>query len=162
MDHILEGHQEAMVERCRLRRLVLAVHDTMFLDCNDLEATEDLVGIGGGGSGTFGIAAYADVIDNPRYLILPWVAVPNFGSHILSLVRKPLPGDWTARYGTTPVLCETFVEVSRHSGGVYRASGWIRVGTTRARGRYDRHNKADRPKKDICLLRKDWKRTLNR
>ncbi len=104
------------------------------------------------------------VIDNPRYLILPWVTVPNLGSHILSLVRKRLPVDWTKRYNTTPVLCETFVEIPRHSGGVYRASGWIRVGTTKGRGRYDRYKKADKPKKDIwlCPLRKDWKRTLNR
>ncbi len=104
------------------------------------------------------------VVDNPRFLILPWMAIPNLGSHILSLVRRRLPEDWTARYGTTPVLCETFVEVPRHSGGVYRASGWIRVGTTKGRGRYDRWNKADKPRKDIwlCPLRKDWKRTLNR
>ncbi|MYL11185.1 MAG: DUF4338 domain-containing protein [Cenarchaeum sp. SB0669_bin_11] len=104
------------------------------------------------------------VVDNPRFLILPWMAIPNLGSHILSLVRRRLPEDWTARYGTTPVLCETFVEVPRHSGGVYRASGWIRVGTTKGRGRYDRCNKADKPRKDIwlCPLRKDWKRTLNR
>ena len=68
------------------------------------------------------------------------------------------------RYATTPVLCETFVEVPRHNGGVYRASGWIRVGTTLGRGRYDRYNKADKPMKDIwlCPLRRDWKRTLNR
>ena len=104
------------------------------------------------------------VVDNPRFLILPWMAVPNLGSHVLSLVRRRLPGDWTERYGTTPVLCETFVEVPRHSGGVYRASGWIRVGTTQGRGRYDRRNKAGKPKKDIwlCPLRRDWKRTLNR
>ncbi len=75
------------------------------------------------------------VIDNPRCLILSWAAVPNFGSHILSLVRRRLPADWTARFGTTSVLCETFVEVPRHSGGVYRASGWTRVGTTKGRGR---------------------------
>ena len=38
------------------------------------------------------------------------------------------------------------------------------VGTTKARGRYDRHTRRDQPKKDICLrpLRKDWQRTLNR
>ena len=67
-------------------------------------------------------------------------------------------------YATTPVLCETFVEVPRHNGGVYRASGWIRVGTTLGRGRYGRYNKADKPMKDIwlCPLRRDWKRTLNR
>ena len=61
MDHILEGHQEAMVERCRAERLILAVQDTTFLDYNGLEATEDLVDIGGGGSGTLGLAAHAGV-----------------------------------------------------------------------------------------------------
>ena len=97
-------------------------------------------------------------VDSPRFLI------PNLGSHLLSLVCRRLPEDWTVRYATTPVLCETFVEVPRHSGGVYRASGWIRIGTTLGRGRYDRCNKADKHKKDIwpCPLRKDWKRTLNR
>ncbi|MDE3262129.1 MAG: DUF4338 domain-containing protein, partial [Acidobacteriota bacterium] len=37
------------------------------------------------------------VIDNPRFLILPWVHIPNLGSHILALVRRQLPRDWTAR-----------------------------------------------------------------
>ena len=104
------------------------------------------------------------VVDNPRFLILPWVTIPNLGSHILSIIRRKLPEDWTARYNTTPVLVETFVEIPRHTGAVYRASGWIRVGTTKGRGRYDRYKKFDKPQKDIWLrpLRKDWKRTLNR
>ena len=50
------------------------------------------------------------VIDNPRFLILPWIRIPNLGSHILSLVRRQLPKDWSERYNTTPVLVETFVE----------------------------------------------------
>ena len=50
------------------------------------------------------------VVDNPRFLILPWIRIPNLGSHILALVRRQLPADWTARYKTTPVLIETFVE----------------------------------------------------
>ena len=37
------------------------------------------------------------VLDNPRFLILPWVASPHLGSHILALVRRRLPTDWTAR-----------------------------------------------------------------
>ena len=47
---------------------------------------------------------------------------------------------------------------------VYKASGWTLVGTTKGRGRYDRHTRRDQPKKDIWLrpLRKDWRRTLNR
>ena len=61
MDHVLEGHQEAMVERCRLQRLILAVQDTTFLKYDGLEATGDLVAIGGGGSGTPGMAAHAGV-----------------------------------------------------------------------------------------------------
>ncbi len=77
------------------------------------------------------------IIDNPRFLILPWIRIPNLGSHILALVRRRLPPDWTRRYNSTPVLIETFVETPRFNGGLYRASGWIRVGTTRGRGRYD-------------------------
>ena len=104
------------------------------------------------------------VIDNPRFLILPWITIPNLGSHILSLVRRRLPEDWTERYNVTPVLIETFVETPRFTGALYKASGWINVGTTQGRGRYDRHMKRALPRKDIWLrpLRKDWRRTLNR
>ena len=100
-------------------------------------------------------------VDKPRFLILPWIEIPNLGSHILAIVRRRLPLDWTERYGTTPVLIETFVETPRYTGAVYRASGWTRVGTTQGRGRYDRHTKRAQPKKDIWLrpLRKDWRRT---
>ena len=104
------------------------------------------------------------VIDNPRFLILPWIEIPNLGSHILAIVRRRLPGDWTERYNTTPVLIETFVETPRYTGAVYRASGWIHVGTTQGRGRYDRDKLYDKPRKDVWLrpLRRDWQRTLNR
>ena len=77
---------------------------------------------------------------------------------------RQLPDDWTERYNTTPVLIETFVETPRFTGALYKASGWTLVGTTKGRGRYDRHTRQDQPKKDIWLrpLRKDWRRTLNR
>ena len=42
------------------------------------------------------------VVDNPRFLILPWIEIPNLGSHILAIVRRRLPGDWTERYNVTP------------------------------------------------------------
>ena len=74
------------------------------------------------------------VVDNPRFLILPWINIPNLGSHILAIVRRRLPEDWTERYNTTPVLIETFVETPRYTGAVYRASGWIHVGTTQGAG----------------------------
>ena len=104
------------------------------------------------------------MVDNPRFLILPWIRIPNLGSHILAVARRQLPLDWTARYNTTPVLIETFVETPRYTGAVYRASGWTRVGTTQGRGRYDTGKRFDKPRKDIWLrpLRKDWQRVLNR
>ena len=63
------------------------------------------------------------VVDNPRFLILPWIKIPNLGSHILAIVRRQLPVDWTARYSTTPVLIETFVETRRYTGAVYSRRG---------------------------------------
>ena len=104
------------------------------------------------------------VVDNPRFLILPWITIPNLGSHILAIVRRRLPQDWAERYSTTPVLIETFVETPRFTGAVYKASGWTDVGTTQRRGRYDRDKLYDKPRKDVWLrpLRRDWKRTLNR
>ncbi len=50
--------------------------------------------------------------------MLPSLTVPNLRTHILSLVRKRLPGDRTARCNTMSVPCETLVEVPR--GGVCR------------------------------------------
>ena len=71
------------------------------------------------------------VVDNPRFLILPWITIPNLGSHILAIVRRRLPQDWTERYHTTPVLIETFVDPARFHGTVYRAANWVEVGRTR-------------------------------
>ena len=95
---------------------------------------------------------------------IPIAFIDDALSHILSLVRRQLPDDWTERYNPAPVLIETFVETPRYTGAVYKASGWLRVGTTQGRGRYDRDKLYDKPKKDIWLrpLRKDWRRILNR
>ncbi len=60
------------------------------------------------------------VVDNPRFLILPWIEIPNLGSHILAIVRRRLPKDWSERYNITPMLIKTFVETPRYTGAVYR------------------------------------------
>ena len=102
------------------------------------------------------------VIDNSRFLIMPWVRIPNLASHILSQARRQVSQDWYDRYKVTPVLMETFVEITRFTGGAYKASGWVHVGTTRGRGKYDTKNECAKPKKDIwlCPFRKNWKRKL--
>lgn len=102
------------------------------------------------------------VINNARFLVLPWVKSPNLASRILGAVVKRVAGDWQERYKYTPVLLETFVEKERFRGTCYRAANWILIGQTQGRGKLDRHKKRPLPIKDIFLypLAKDFRRQL--
>ena len=75
------------------------------------------------------------VVNNARFLILPWVAVPGLASHILSQAVRRLSRDWQGKYGHPVWLIETFVERDRFAGTAYRAANWQRLGQTRGRGR---------------------------
>ena len=77
------------------------------------------------------------IVNNTRFLILPWVSSKNLASKILSLCAKKLPTDWEERYGYRPVLFETFVEQERFAGTCYRAANWIHVGQTTGRGKWE-------------------------
>ena len=81
------------------------------------------------------------VVNNSRFLVLPWIKVKNLASHVLSLLSKQVIRDWEARYGVRPSLLETFVDSSRFRGTCYRASNWMHLGTTQGRGRMDREKK---------------------
>ena len=48
------------------------------------------------------------VINNTRFLIFPWVKVPNLASKALSTVTRQIQGDWQAIHATRVVLIETF------------------------------------------------------
>ena len=91
------------------------------------------------------------VVNNARFLILPWVKSKNLASKLLAMVAKRLPNDWSIQYGYQPVLLETFVESHRFRGTCYIAANWIYVGQTKGRGKLDVHNTASLPKKDILL-----------
>lgn len=101
------------------------------------------------------------VVNNARFLILPWVEVPHLASHILALASRQLPGDWLEAYGQRPVLLETLVD-RPYQGTCYRAANWILVGRTQGRGRMDRLNEAKLTRKDILLypLAEDCRRRL--
>ena len=92
------------------------------------------------------------VVNNARFLILPWIHSPNLASHLLARLARRLPRDWERRYGYSPVLLETFVEHQRFRGTCYRAANWIHVGQTRGRGKLDRHRHFAVPVKDVFLL----------
>ena len=62
------------------------------------------------------------VLNNNRFLILPWVNIKNLGSRILGQSAKIVPVDWEKRYGCRPKFMETFIEAERFSGTVYKAA----------------------------------------
>ncbi|MBP1601927.1 MAG: hypothetical protein H6Q06_2078 [Acidobacteria bacterium] len=91
------------------------------------------------------------VVNNSRFLILPWVEVTGLASKILSMAAQQLPEDWLSVYQVTPLLLESLVDPQRFSGTCYRAANWIHVGTTQGRGRMDRYQNVPRHVKEIFL-----------
>ena len=84
------------------------------------------------------------IVNNARFLILPWVKCGGLASRILSGIVKPLRADWRLRYGYEPVLLETFVEIPRFTGTSYRAANWIRLGQTQGRGKLEKQHCSNR------------------
>jgi len=91
------------------------------------------------------------IVNNGRFLILPWVRVRGLASMILARSARQLPEDWETHYGYQPLLLETLVDSQRFQGTCYRAANWIHVGQTAGRGRMDRHTLRQEPVKDIYL-----------
>jgi len=83
------------------------------------------------------------IVNNGRFLLLPWVRVKGLASKILALSARQLPQDWQSHYGHRPLLLETLVDTNRFRGTCYRAANWIYLGQTTGRGRMDREHKAD-------------------
>jgi len=78
------------------------------------------------------------VVNNSRFLILPWVEIKNLASHVLAHALAHLPRDWEARFGTRPWLVETFVDPARFAGTCYRAANWQCLGQTFGSGKQGR------------------------
>ena len=102
------------------------------------------------------------VVNNARFLILPWVRSKNLASMILSMAARRLPADWESRYHYRPVLLETFVEKNRFAGTSYKAANWTYVGETKGRGKLGPSGKQSVPIKDMWLypLTRDFRSTL--
>jgi hypothetical protein len=102
------------------------------------------------------------VVNNARFLILPWIHCKNLASRILALVSRRLPDDWQARYAYRPVLLETFVEKPRFAGTCYRAANWQHLGYTKGRGKLDVLHRNAQPIKSIWIypLARDFQRQL--
>jgi hypothetical protein len=91
------------------------------------------------------------IANNTRFLIMPWVKVPNLASFLLARCAERLRHDWPRRYGFGLAMLETFVDRSRFDGASYRAANWIRVGHTTGRSRQDRFSTLCVAVKDVYL-----------
>jgi len=72
------------------------------------------------------------IVNNARFLILPWVQSKNLASKILSLMIRHLPDTWESKYNIRPVMMETFVRKNRFTGTCYKAANRIKSERQRA------------------------------
>jgi len=83
------------------------------------------------------------VVQNTRFLLLPWVRIPHLASKVLAATLRRLPADWESRYGHGLLLAESFVDPRHFRGTCYRAANWLCLGPTQGAGkhgnRYRRH-----------------------
>lgn len=102
------------------------------------------------------------VLNNARFLVLPWIRVRNLASRVLALAARQVGEDFAERYGERPVLLETFVETPRFRGTCYRAANWQHLGCTQGRGKCDVAHRAALARKDIYVypLSADFRRAL--
>ncbi len=102
------------------------------------------------------------VINNSRFLIMPWIKCQNLATTLLSQATKRLADDWENTYGYRPVLLETFVDGEQFGGTCYSAANWIYAGFTKGRGRQEKTHKRVVPEKDVFLypLAKNFKEKL--
>ena len=70
------------------------------------------------------------IINNTRFLILPWVTGNNLASHVLSIVTHRIADDWDQAHAYRPVLIETFVDTTQYQGSCYQAANWLSIGET--------------------------------
>lgn len=103
------------------------------------------------------------IINNTRFLVLPWVRVSHLASHLLALSRRRVSLDWQSVYNHPVLLLETFVDTERYKGTSYKADNWISVGKTTGRGKLSTSSKPTLSKKAVYVypLTKNFRDRLN-
>jgi SRSO17 transposase len=70
------------------------------------------------------------VVSNSRFLIMPWVEIPNLASHVMALNIARLTADWQQHFNHRLLVLETFVDSRFFKGACYKASNWLHIGHT--------------------------------
>jgi hypothetical protein len=92
------------------------------------------------------------VANHSRFLILPWVRVPQLASHLLGALTRRISRDWQVQHGWPLEWLESFVETGRFAGTAYRAANWQPVGVTTGRTRQEKHHQAQAPRKAVWIF----------
>ena len=102
------------------------------------------------------------VVNNDRFVRLPWVDVPGLASFVLSRCLRRLRSDWRRVYQQDLALAETFIQKDRFTGCCYAAANWTRIGESCGRGRNDRFHQETLPIKTIWVyaLRPEFRQVL--
>ncbi|MBU1342928.1 MAG: DUF4338 domain-containing protein [Proteobacteria bacterium] len=102
------------------------------------------------------------VVNNTRFLVLPFVTVKCLASKVLALNIKRISSDWIKVYNYPLYMLETFVEQERFKGTCYKASNWIQVGETKGTSKKGHKHLKHGKIKDVYLypLDKNFKKLL--
>ncbi len=102
------------------------------------------------------------VVNNTRFLILPWVNIKFLASKVLGLNARRISEDWFKIYNHHVYLLETFVEQDRFKGTCYKAANWVRAGQTKGTAKRGHDHLFHGKIKDVYLypLRKDFRKKL--
>jgi len=102
----------------------------------------------------------ACVVNNTRFLILPWVSIKCLASKLLAMNARRIALDWMVVYKQPVYLLETFVEKERFLGTCYKAANWICVGQTKGTAKRGHDHLVHGLIKDVYPLRKDFRTKL--
>jgi hypothetical protein len=102
------------------------------------------------------------VVNNTRFLILPWVQVKCLASKLLAMNARRICRDWIDTYNYPLYLLETFVEQDRFRGTCYKAANWVRVGQTKGTAKKGHVHYRHGNIKDVFVypLRKDFRKLM--
>ena len=101
------------------------------------------------------------IVNNNRFLILPWVYVKHLASKVLALSCRRIGDDWERYHGFRPVLLETFVDSDAYKATSYKAANWQLIGKTQGRESLDPEKRRSQKEVYVYPLCRDYKAILN-
>jgi len=102
------------------------------------------------------------ILNNNRFLILPWVQVSNLASKVLAILANQIQQDWINKFNYKPVLLETFVDSDKYQGTCYKSANWQIIGKTSGKdwSKEDANAKTSKKYIFVSALDKNYKAIL--